>query len=85
MDNTPFKYQKRNTAETRESLKEMLLQVQKYRGLFVMLWHNNYFDDDEIPGLKELYLDILREIHNHRPEAVLPPALTERFDGFGQR
>jgi len=62
MDVTLFQYMKLSNKDAEETVYRLLSEVQKHRGLLVLLWHNSFFDEDQYPGLSKLYQQILSKI-----------------------
>ncbi len=60
MDATLVRYRKLSPAQAASSLEQLLAQVKKHRGQFVLLWHNSNLDDEWRP-YREVYRRILRQ------------------------
>lgn len=58
MDTTLLHYQKLNYDESLKKVKEIILEVKKFKGTFTILWHNNYIVEKENPDLFKLYNSI---------------------------
>jgi len=67
MDVTFFQYMRFSIDETLEAFEKMLETCKKYNGLFVLLWHNSHFNETQISGITELYINILRLINSTNP------------------
>ncbi len=68
MDSTLFDYRKLNFVEAHRSVMELVEQVQKFNGVFSLLWHNGYFDETrKKPGLRKFYLEILSSVIKREP------------------
>ena len=55
MEGTLQKYRGLSSKEAWESIKGLLDVVSKHHGLFVLLWHNSFLDELDIPDWKRLY------------------------------
>lgn len=62
MDGTLFGYRKLSFAEAKKSVKQILREVKKFDGVFSLLWHNDFFDEERYPKIKMFYEEILSEI-----------------------
>ncbi len=62
MDVTFFDYLHMSFEEAFEAINHMINQCKKYGGLFTLLWHNSFLDDDEFPGIRNFYIKILDQI-----------------------
>ncbi len=67
MDVTFFKYLKMDYKETYDNIMKMIKICKKYTGLFILLWHNNQFDEAEQQGLKSFYKKILKKTMDYKP------------------
>jgi hypothetical protein len=67
MDVTLFAYQNYNTSQALEACERVLREVNRFGGLFTLLWHNSFFDEDTYPGIKEFYLALLEKIAAYHP------------------
>lgn len=60
MDVTLFHYRGLDNAKALTSIKDLMLEVEKFNGVFTLLWHNDFFDEDRYPGTTELYENLLK-------------------------
>ncbi|KAA3609937.1 MAG: hypothetical protein D8M58_08155 [Calditrichaeota bacterium] len=72
MDVSFFQYLGLSNQQVQNAFKEMIATCKKYNGLFVLLWHNSFFDETIYPGLTKLYEEILQDIKGSDPFSVLP-------------
>ncbi|MEA1896641.1 MAG: polysaccharide deacetylase family protein [Bacteroidota bacterium] len=79
MDVTLFEYRKLNFQEARLEIINLLSEVKKFHGIFSLLWHNGYFDENRHPGITEFYLNIIKEITSQNPQSVLGIELLDRL------
>ena len=70
MDVSMFGYQKLDFEKIHLSLQELVREVQKFNGIFSLLWHNSFFDEYELPGITRFYLDQLDYIHSLGLEGI---------------
>lgn len=73
MDVTFFDYLNLSFDETQNAIDKMADRCREYGGLFTLLWHNSNLDEDEMPGIKKFYQQILNlfkgnEIVNFNPK-----------------
>lgn len=70
MDVTMFGYRKLGFEEIHVSLQELVREVQKFKGIFSLLWHNSFFDEYEYPGITRFYLQQLDYIRSLGLEGI---------------
>lgn len=70
MDVTMFGYRKMDFEQIHLSIQELVREVQKFNGVFSMLWHNSFFDEYEHPGITSFYLDQLDYIRSMKLEGI---------------
>ncbi len=80
MDRTLFDYRKLTFHEVQDSITSLLYEVNKFNGVFSLLWHNSYFDELLYPGITNFYQNILEEITDHIPNAVTAKKLVGYFE-----
>jgi Family of unknown function (DUF7033) len=79
MDVTMFGYRKMNFEGIHLSIEELVEEVQKFKGVFSLLWHNSFFDEYEHPGVTSFYLDQLDYIHSMQLEGITGRELVGRM------
>lgn len=62
MDGTLFSYRKLSTDAAKGSVLNLLSEVKKFGGVFSVLWHNGFFDEEKYPGVRSFYIDLLSEV-----------------------
>jgi len=67
MDVTFFQYMDLSLSEAKQAFEEMIYTCKKYNGLFVLLWHNSFFEETVYPGLVGFYKEILEMILENNP------------------
>lgn len=55
------KYMSLSTKEAQDLVNEMYTNAVESRGIFSLLWHNNYFSDLKYKGWREVYFNFLSE------------------------
>lgn len=68
MDGTLFGYRTLSFEQAKKSINEVLEEIKKFNGLFTLLWHNDFFDEDLFPGITQFYENMLRDISKMHPE-----------------
>ena len=71
MDGTLFSYRKLNSEDAFNSVKKVINEVKKFNGIFTLLWHNSFFDNDLYPDITLFYENLLRYIRYENPQNVL--------------
>lgn len=71
MDGTLFSYRNLNKEEALVQVKNLLSEVRKFHGLFTLLWHNSFFDNDIYPDITIFYNHVLSHIVAQSPNVVL--------------
>jgi len=71
MDVTLFHYRKLNVEEAFSSVKALVNEIKKFNGIFTLLWHNTFFDEDRFPGIKQFYENLLHFINSENPQNKL--------------
>jgi len=71
MDVTLFHYRQLSTDDALSAVKDLVNEIKKFNGVFTLLWHNTFFDEDRFPGIKKFYEGLLQYIHSERPQNKL--------------
>ncbi|MCK5028596.1 MAG: polysaccharide deacetylase family protein [Bacteroidales bacterium] len=71
MDVTLFHYRKFTTQDAMPAIVKIINEIKKFNGVFTLLWHNDFFDEDRYPGVTDFYKTLLKIIKNEDPENVL--------------
>lgn len=80
MDASLLEYQKLSTQQAFGIVDQMLQATRRFNGLFVLLWHNSFFDEYLNPGVVELYQKILDRTGQLNARHVLPANLIEYLE-----
>lgn len=70
MDRTLFVYRGLDKEGVMASVKSMIQEVKKFNGVFSLLWHNDFFDEDKYPGIKLFYEELLSFIASEGAEGL---------------
>ena len=79
MDVTLFHYRNLDLNSAQSVLKGVLKEIKQFNGIFSLLWHNTFFNEDEIPGITKFYEDTLQMIQNNHPESVRGTDIVKRL------
>lgn len=71
MDVTLLGYRKYTNNQALETCQKIIMEVNRFGGIFTLLWHNSFFDEDVYPGVNQLYENILKSVADQQPECVL--------------
>ncbi|MFW6275650.1 MAG: polysaccharide deacetylase family protein, partial [bacterium] len=69
MDVTLFNYRNLSFAEAQIKIENLIGEVNKFSGIFTLLWHNGYFDEIKFPGITDFYTGLLKRIMKKNPKA----------------
>ncbi len=64
MDATLFKYQKYSFEQANKAIDNLIVEIEKFGGVFSLLWHNSYYDNEVMPGIIEFYENMLERVMN---------------------
>jgi len=79
MDTTLFNYRKLDLSSSQATIEKLLTEVVKFNGVFSLLWHNNFFDEREFPGITKLYTSILDLCHEQNLEGLTGKKIVDRM------
>ena len=79
METTHFYYRNLDLAKSRASIENLLAEVIKFKGVFSLLWHNNFFDEREIPGITDYYTSILDLCKENHMEGLTGQTIQQRM------
>jgi hypothetical protein len=80
MDGTLFHYRNLSPLKAMEQIKKLMQEVQKFNGVFTLLWHNDFFDGERYPGIVEFYELLHQEIATANPENLLGTEICYRLN-----
>ncbi len=70
MDVTLFHYRKLSFSDSFKSIDEIVLECKKFNGLFSLLWHNTFFEEDYLPGITIFYLKLHERLKNQSANSL---------------
>ncbi len=79
MDVTLFHYRKLKAGQAKDEVVSLLEEVQQFGGVFSFLWHNNFFDEDQYPGITGFYNEIHDTIAAFQPESYTGREIISRY------
>ena len=79
MDVTLFHYRRYNMKEALASVRYLLEEVVKFKGIFVLLWHNGMNNEFLLPGITGFYRDLIGTIAGKGPENLLGEEIINRL------
>ncbi len=68
MDVTLFHYRELNFEQALNVIDILLKEVKMFNGVFTLLWHNDFFDEDRFPGIKDFYERLQKRLNETSPE-----------------
>lgn len=60
MDTTLFAYRQLDVNKALTAVKDVMEEVKKFSGVFTLLWHNGFADEDRWPGTSGFYEKVLK-------------------------
>ena len=82
MDGTLFGYRKLTFDDAESSVKDIFNEVEKFNGVFTILWHNSSLDDSILPGIDEFYFRLLSVIVKKNPEIVTGKNIADKYSSY---
>lgn len=79
MDVTLFHYRKLSVEGVKRSVEKLLDEIEKFGGVFTLLWHNDFFDEARYPGVNEFYKNIHKIIADRGVENLLGKEIVDRL------
>ncbi len=79
MDATLFKYRKLSYEQARERMLKLAAEVEKFQGVYGLLWHNNYFDEADYPGINAFYEAFVEQLLQQKPQTLTGIQIIEKF------
>jgi len=71
MDVTLFHYRELKNSDALRSIMNLISEIKKFNGVFTLLWHNDFFDNDRYPEIKQFYETLLSYIKSEEPDNYL--------------
>ena len=82
MDTTLFGYRQLSYPEMLETTQNLMKEIARFGGLFVLLWHNCNFDEYEYPEITNLYSRLLQLISSKQPVSVSGVTVLDKINAF---
>jgi len=79
MDGTIFGYRNLNFKEAEDTIVQLIDEVNKFNGIFTLLWHNSFFEEIIFPGINQFYKKIIEKIVLRKPEAITGKVLLNKL------
>lgn len=80
MDGTLFDYRGLSYDEARHSVENILAEIKRFHGIFTLLWHNSYCDEEAKPGICGFYESLLQMVCDMGGESLRGKDIVERLD-----
>ena len=80
MDVTLFHYRRMDMKKARVAILDVLNNVRRFGGVFVLLWHNSHLDEDHILGIRRFYAELLEEISSFDLESLTCSQVIDRIE-----
>ncbi len=80
MDVTLFYYQNYNLKEAKQAIRNIVEEVRKFNGLFTMLWHNGFNDEQKLPGIRKFYEELIHDVIKAGGEGISAKNLPTQLD-----
>ncbi len=80
METTHFYYRNLDLKSSRISIENLAAEVVKFNGVFSLLWHNHFFDEREISGIKAHYTWILDHCKEQEMEGLTGRTIQQRME-----
>jgi len=80
MDASLFDYQNLSMDEAMLRLNMLIKNTKKNNGLFVLLWHNSYFEEEMFSGIHKFYINLLNKFNEDECMSILPKNLVIRIE-----
>lgn len=70
MESTLFDYRKMNYPEAMNTVVSLMKEIQKFKGVFSLLWHNSYLNEHEKEGILNFYSELLDRIMAEKMDSL---------------
>ncbi|MCF8363248.1 MAG: polysaccharide deacetylase family protein [Prolixibacteraceae bacterium] len=70
MDVTLYKYRFLDNAQVSKIISQLITEIERFNGVFSLLWHNDFFNELTFPGISKTYENILKHIMNKNAESM---------------
>lgn len=82
MDATLLHYRNLSIEEAETALDKLINVVRHFNGVFTLLWHNSFFDEDLYPGITEFYNNITAKPGKMGAITLTGKEIINKFDTF---
>ena len=83
MDVTHFHHRNMDYARSNDSVRILASEVVKFNGVFSLLWHNSFFDEQVFPGITDHYTGILDHLKSLGMEGVTGNEIVRKMERKG--
>jgi hypothetical protein len=80
IDVSLFQYRELNYEKAMENIYIITCEVKKLHGIFTLLWHNSYFEEERLPGIRKLYQQLISYIDKDKLENETGRELLQRAE-----
>ena len=80
MDGTLFDYRGLSYDNAKRSVENIVREISRFHGIFTLLWHNSYFDEDVKPGIGQFYESLLHIVYERGGESLRGKDIVEKCD-----
>lgn len=79
MDGTLFDYRTLSYPEALASVEKLIKEIKHFHGVFTLLWHNSYCDEEQKSGIRAFYESLLQMLADADVESVTGKTIVERL------
>ncbi len=80
MDVTLFHYQEYDFMQAMSAVRKIVEEVNKFNGLFTLLWHNGFNDEMKLPGIGKFYESIIQAVTEKMGKGVSANKLVKQLE-----
>lgn len=80
MDVTLFHYQEYDFMQAMNAVRKVMEEVDKFNGLFTLLWHNGFNDEKKLPGIGKFYENLIREVIEMKGKGISATRLVKELE-----
>lgn len=85
MDVTLFHYRKYDFAEAMDAVNRLITEVRKFEGVFSLLWHNSFLNEETYPGIRSFYEELLDRLSSAMHQCETGERIIDRMDPVSQK
>lgn len=79
MDGTLFDYRSLSYPEALASVEKLIREIKHFHGVFTLLWHNSYCDEEQKSGIRAFYESLLQILADADVESVTGKTIMEKL------